>query len=88
MPWTERVSNEQVLHRAGAKSKMMKMVRQKQLGFLGHVIRQQQMESICVMAKIEGKRGRPRVEFLDSLAEGYWWRSFAGGITADARQKN
>ena len=35
IPWTERVSNEQVLYRAGAKREMMKMVRQRKLRFLG-----------------------------------------------------
>ena len=37
--WTERVSNKQVLNRAGAKREMMRVLRRKQLRFLGYVMR-------------------------------------------------
>ena len=69
--WTERVSNEQVLIRAGAKREMMRMIRQRQLRFLGHVMRRQQLESNCMTGRLDGRRGRgrPRMKFLDSLAK-------------------
>ena len=53
--WTDRVSNEEVLNRAGAKREIMKMVRQRQMRFLGHVMRKQELESICMMGKVEGR---------------------------------
>ena len=69
--WTERVSNEEVLNRAGAKREIMKMIRRRQMRFLGHIMRKQQLESVCMMGKVEGRRGRgrPRIKFLDGLAQ-------------------
>ena len=78
IPWTERVTNEEVLRRAGTRRELMKSIRQRQLRFLGHVMREQQLESQCVAGKLEGKRGRgrPREKFIDSLA-----RAAGGGHT-------
>ena len=69
--WTERVSNEIVLQRAGARREMVKKIRQRQLRFLGHVMRLEQLESVCVTGKVEGRRGRgrPRMKLVDSLAK-------------------
>ena len=49
----------------------MRDKRQRQLRFLGHVMREQQLENLCVMGKLEGRRGRgrPRQKFMDSLAK-------------------
>ena len=78
IPWTDRVTNEAVLHRAGADREMMRMMRQRQLRFLGHVMRRRQLESVCVMGKVEGRRGRgrPRIKLVDTLA-----KAVGGGMT-------
>ena len=44
--WTDRVSNEMVFQRAGTKRKLMKMIRKRQLRFLGHEMRLQQLENV------------------------------------------
>ena len=77
--WTERVTNEAVLHRAGAGRELMRAIRQRQLKFLGHVMRNRQLESVCVMGKVEGRRGRgrPRIKLVDTLA-----RAVGGGTTS------
>ena len=77
--WTERVTNETVLQRAGVDRELMRMIRQRQLRFLGHVMRMRQLESVCVMGKVEGRRGRgrPRVKLLETLA-----RAVGGGTTS------
>ena len=79
IPWVDHISNEQVLQRAGAKREMMNSIRKKQLRFLGHTMREQQLESLCLMGKVEGRRGRgrPRIKFVDGLA-----RSCGGGMSA------
>ena len=79
IPWVDHISNEQVLQRAGAKREMMTRIRQKQLRFLGHTMREQQLESLCLVGKVEGRRGRgrPRIKFVDGLA-----RSCGGGMSA------
>ena len=55
--WTERVRNAEVLHRAGTKREIMKIIRQRELGFIRHVMRLQQLGNACVTGKIEGGRG-------------------------------
>ena len=79
VPWVDHISNEQVMQRAGAKREIMDSIRKKQLRFLGHTMREQQLESLCLMGKVEGKRGRgrPRIKFVDGLA-----RSCGGGMSA------
>ena len=69
--WTERVTNEAVLQRAGACRELMKTIRQRQLRFLGHVMRMGQLESVCVMGKVENRRGRgsPGIKLVDTLAK-------------------
>ena len=76
--WTERVRNDGVLHRAGTKREIMKSIRQRQLRFLGHVMRLQQLENVCMSGRVEGRRGRgrPRMKLVDSLA-----RVVGGGIS-------
>ena len=79
IPWVDHVSNEQVMQRAGAEREIMTSIRKRQLRFLGHTMRKQQLESLCLMGKVDGKRGigRPRIEIVDGLA-----RSCGGGMSA------
>ena len=76
--WTDRIINDEVLRRADTKREVIKIIRQRQLRFLGHVMRLQQLESVCVSGGIEGRRGRGRhrVKLVDSLA-----KVVGGGIT-------
>ena len=68
--WVDHVSNERVLQRAGARREMLTGIRKRQLRFLGHVMREEQLESVCLMGKVDGRRGRgrPRIKFVDGLA--------------------
>ena len=79
IPWVDHISNEQVLQRAGARREIMASVRRRQLRFLGHTMREEQLESLCVVGKVEGRRGRgrPRIKFVEGLA-----RSCGGGMSA------
>ena len=67
--WVDRVTNETVSQRAGCGRELYRSIRQRQLRFVGHAMRQSQLESTCLTGKLEGKRGRgrPRIKFLDSL---------------------
>ena len=69
--WTKKVSNEQVPKRARAKRKMMRVIRRRNLRFLGHVMQCQQTKSNCMTRRLDGSRGRgrPIIKFLDSLAK-------------------
>src|SRR5215469_10250829 len=43
--WIERISNEIILERMISSREIMKQIRQKQLRFLGHILRKQKLES-------------------------------------------
>ena len=79
IPWTERITNEVVLQRAGAERELMRTIRRRQMRFLGHVMRQKQLERVCVTGKVDGRRGRgrPRIKLVDTLA-----RTVGGGMTS------
>ena len=77
--WTERVTNEDILLRVGAKRELVSSVRKRQMRFLGHVMRQQELENLSLTGKIEGKRprGRPRQKYMDGIV-----RATGGRMTA------
>jgi len=60
IPWTDHVSNEQVLEMAGNERTLMKRIRTGQAKFLGHVMRKGGLEHLAVTGKIEGNRGQGR----------------------------
>ena len=67
--WTEKVRNEKILERMGTSRELIKLIKQRQLGFVGHIMREQGIESICLTGTSNGKRpkGRPRLTYLDGL---------------------
>jgi hypothetical protein len=69
IPWTDKVSNEEVLIRTDTERLLMRTIRKRQMEFFGHVIRKEALEQLVVGGKIEGKRsrGRPRVKYLESI---------------------
>ena len=71
IPWTARVTNQEVLERMGVAREMMTVIRKRQLGFLGHILRSDGMESNCLMGMVEGRRarGRQRMKWTDRIKE-------------------
>ena len=67
--WTKHVSNEEILRRVGNPVRLMDVIRNRQLRFLGHVIRKDGVEKLALTGKIEGKRdrGRQRLKYLDQF---------------------
>ena len=70
IPWTDHVTNEEVLKKIGTKRKLLTSVRKRLLEFLGHVMRKESLENLTLTGHIEGKksRGRPRIKYLNSLS--------------------
>ena len=64
--WTKKITNEKVLELAGNKRSLMETIRKKQLSFVGHIIRENGLERLCLEGKIEGRkaRGRQRLTYL------------------------
>jgi len=69
--WTEKKSNEEVFQEAGVYPTLLKRIRQRQLAFLGHVLRRQSLENLVVTGRIDWRRarGRQRLKYLDSLCD-------------------
>src|SRR5215469_5114643 len=69
--WIERISNEIILERMNTSRKIRKQIRQKRLTFLGHILREQMLES-RVLTGTTGRRkpkGRPRNAYMDGLVK-------------------
>ena len=69
IPWTERISNQEVLRIAGTTPELLKLIKSRQMSFVGHIIREGKVEHLILTGKIPGKRsrGRPRMMFLDNF---------------------
>ncbi|XP_063611050.1 uncharacterized protein LOC134784809 [Penaeus indicus] len=63
------ITNEEVFRRAGVNRKLICDLRGRQMRFLGHVMRKDDIESLALTGKIEGKRsrGRRRFTWMSSL---------------------
>ena len=48
---------------------LLNIIRKRQLQFLGHVLREEGLENLCLTGKIEGRRdrGRQREKYMDGL---------------------
>ena len=75
--WTERRSNASILETIGGRRELLATVRQRQMTFLGHVIRADGLENLTITGRIAGSRsrGRPRMKYVDRMKE------YIGGVT-------
>ena len=73
IPWTDKVTNEEMLRRAGLKRALMTSIQMRQLQLLCRILRAQGMESECLLAKINGKRakGRQWKKCMDCVIESF-----------------
>ena len=67
--YTEHVTNAEVLRRANTKIKLLSEMVNRQVKFLGHVMRKEEMEHLVTTGYVEGKRdrGRQRETYLTYL---------------------
>ena len=77
--WTERRTNDSVLEEIRKPRELMKIIRTRQLNFLGHVMRREAMENISLTGRISGSRGRgrPRTKYMDGIKQ-----VIPGGLSA------
>ena len=50
--WMDRVTNEEVLARVGRQRALLRELRGRQMNFLGHVIRSEKIEHLCLTGRI------------------------------------
>ena len=67
--FAQDMSNEEVLKTAKADRSLVKNIRKRQLEFLGHILKKDGIENLCITGFVDGKRkrGKQRITFLDSL---------------------
>ena len=67
--YLDRITNEEVLRRAGEKRTLHRNIMKNQATFFGHILRRKQVENVVITGKIEGKRsrGRQREKITDCL---------------------
>ena len=58
--WVEKVSNTEVLRRAGVQQDLVLKIIHRQISFIGHVLRKGQLEEAALTGRIQGKRARGR----------------------------
>ena len=71
IPWTDKITNKDVLQRVGPVMSLEAMFLQQKLRYFGHVMRHEGMEKTIMLGMVEGvrKRGRQRMRFLDGIKE-------------------
>ena len=82
------MTNE-VLLRVGQRRSLLAELRGRQMNFLGHVIRDEKMEHLCLSGMLEGRRarGRQRVKYLDTIVEDLGGRMTTNQLLQLARDR-
>ena len=69
--WKDRITNDEVYRRMGTVNALLGYIVRRQLSFLGHVLRKDELEKLLVTGFVDGKRarGRQRETFLTYLGK-------------------
>ena len=69
VPWTARRTNHQFLQMVGSMRSLMTTIRQRQLRYLGHVLKSRSLVKDYLLGMIEGTRarGRRQKKFMDGV---------------------
>ena len=69
--FSQHTSNEEVPKKVEADRSMIKNIRERQLEFLGFILRKNGMENLCITGFVDGKRSRARqhITFLENLCK-------------------
>jgi hypothetical protein len=78
--WTDRVRNEEVLHRVKEERNIVQTIQRRKANWIGHILHRNCLLKHVIEGKLEGKiemmgrRGRRRKQLLDDLKEKrrYW----------------
>ena len=68
--WIDKKTNKEVLEMMGVEQRLLKTIRQRQLRFVGHIVREESIEKLSLQGGVDGcrGRGRRRQDFLQGLA--------------------
>ena len=78
--WVEKISNEEVIRRSGCQRRLMDIINERKLTFIGHVLRSDHLTKLLLTGMVYGPRGkgRPKTRYSDCL------RTTCGISMADA----
>lgn len=67
--WVERVTNQEVLRRAGTERKLWKHIQKRRDQLIGHILRREGLLKIIMEGKIplRNARGRPRLQYINQI---------------------
>ena len=60
LSWKDRITNDEVYRRMGTGKAILGDIVRRQLSFLGHVLRKDELEKLVVTCVVDGKRARGR----------------------------
>lgn len=81
---------EEILRRAGTERFLIKKIKKRQLNFIGHILKPEDIERNCLLGIVEGERTKETEnQVLDTLLErvGGGWRAVDLVRMADDRRK-
>lgn len=89
IPWTDRVTNEEVIRGMGKEREIMNIIKARKLEYLGHIMRGEKYHllQVIIQGKIQGKRsiGRRRHSWLKNLRD--WFGCNTDGLFRAAVSK-
>ena len=69
--WMDKITNDEVLRRVGAKRYVISAIKSRKIAYFGHLVRRDNIQRVLLEGKIEGTRhrGRPRIEWTDNIRQ-------------------
>ena len=69
--WTQRKNNDKVLRSVGVKKELLNGIKEQQMKFFGHIVRERNIEELITTGGIEGTRDRrrQRIKQLENIRD-------------------
>lgn len=84
IPWTDRISNIEILNKIKVRRKVLSKIKKQQLTFFGHIMRQKNIEwDLCSgFSNKRRERGRRRITVVSSIISDTGTKNFQGLVKA------
>ena len=67
--WVKKIKNEEVIRRSGCQRRLIDIINERKLKFIGHVLRSEHLSKLLLTGMVYGprRRGRPKTRYSDSM---------------------
>ena len=67
--WVKKITNEEVIRRSGCQRRLIDIINERKLTFIGHVLRSEHLSKLLLTGMVYGPRGRgrPKTRYSDSM---------------------